>query len=57
MKVLKLAILFAFFSLTIMAQSNQEKVQQSAEMVVAAYNDKDYARIKKSYRFEKGDGF
>jgi hypothetical protein len=49
MKVLKLAILFALFSLTVMAQSNQEKVQRAAEMVMTAYNAKDYGRIEKEF--------
>ena len=49
MKTLKLAILFALFSLTVFAQSSQEKVQQTAEMIVTAYNAKDYARIEKEF--------
>ena len=49
MKILKLAILFASFSLTVFAQSNQEKVQQTAEMIVTAYNAKDSARIEKEF--------
>ncbi len=46
---MKLAFLFAFFSLTIMAQSSQEKVQKTAELVMTAYNAKDYGRIEKEF--------
>jgi murein DD-endopeptidase MepM/ murein hydrolase activator NlpD len=52
MKILKFAILFALFSVTVMAQSNQEKVRQTAEMFVAAYNSKDSARIEKEFNAE-----
>lgn len=52
MKILRFAILFALFSMTIFAQSNYEKVQQTAEMFVAAYNGKDYARIEKEFNAE-----
>jgi murein DD-endopeptidase MepM/ murein hydrolase activator NlpD len=52
MKILKFVFLFVSLSMTIFAQSNQEKVQQSAEMVVAAYNSKDYTRIEKEFNSE-----
>ncbi len=52
MKILKLAILFVLFSLTVFAQSSQEKVRQTAEMIVTAYNAKDYTRIVKEFNVE-----
>ena len=55
MKILKLAILFALFSLTVMAQSNQEKVQRAAEMVMTAYNAKDYGRIEKEFNAQMSE--
>ncbi len=52
MKTLKLAILFVLFSLTVSAQSSQEKVQQTAEMIVTAYNAKNFTRIGKEFNAE-----
>lgn len=52
MKIINFAILFALFSMTVLAQSNQEKIRQSAEMVVAAYNGKDYVRLEKEFNAE-----
>lgn len=52
MKVLKFTILFALFSMTVFAQTNQEKIQKAAEMFVAAYNAKDSARIEKEFNSE-----
>ncbi|HXH70988.1 MAG TPA: peptidoglycan DD-metalloendopeptidase family protein [Pyrinomonadaceae bacterium] len=52
MKILKFAILFALFSMTVFAQSNQEKVRQTAEMFVTAYNGKDSARIEREFNAE-----
>lgn len=52
MKILKFVVLFASFSMTIFAQSNQEKIQKSSEMIFAAYNGKDYARIEKEFNAE-----
>ncbi len=57
MKILKFAILFVLFSMTVVAQSNQEKFRQSAEMIVAAYNGKDYARIEKEFNTEMSAAF
>jgi len=52
MNVLKFAILFALFPMTVFAQPNQEKVQQAAEMFMTAFNAKDYARIEKGFNAE-----
>ena len=52
MNVLKFAILFALFPMTVFAQPNQEKVQQAAEMFMTAFNAKDYARIEKEFNAE-----
>ncbi len=49
MKTLKFLILIALFSMTIFAQSGQEKLRQTAEMFVAAYNAKTYAQIEKEF--------
>ncbi|MDQ6787381.1 MAG: peptidoglycan DD-metalloendopeptidase family protein [Acidobacteriota bacterium] len=52
MKIIKFTFLLALLSLPVFAQSNQGKVQQTAEMFVAAYNAKDYARIEKEFNAE-----
>ena len=52
MKTIKCVVLFVLFSSMAFAQSDQEKVKQTAEMVVAAYNGGDYARIGKEFNAE-----
>lgn len=49
MCILKFAFLFVLFTMTVSAQSNQEKIRQAAEMFVTAYNGKDFARIEKEF--------
>ena len=49
MKILLSICWLMFSSVLVFGQATQDKVRQSAEMFVAAYNSKDYARIEKEF--------
>ena len=49
MKLLKLFVFLIFSCATIFGQTAQERVKQSAEIFVAGYNARDYARIAKEF--------
>lgn len=49
MKFPNLICLLIFLSVSIFGQIAQDKVRQNAEIFVAAYNAKDYARIEKEF--------
>ncbi len=47
MKLILLLNLLVLLSISVSGQSAQERVQQTAELFVAAYNSKDYSRVEK----------
>ena len=49
MKIFLITGLFLALSTVVFGQNAQDKVRRTAEMVVAAYNSKDYARIEKEF--------
>ena len=49
MKLLLILSLLTLSSVFVFGQTSQDKVRQTAEMVVAAYNSKDYARMEKEF--------
>lgn len=49
MRLLKILISILFLSAAIFAQTPAEKVQKMAELIVSAYNAKDYAQIEQQF--------